>query len=155
MSKIAKLAEKLNEVVAQQDEAATKMHAARRQLADNRARAAEPDLDLEERTRLLAEQPALLQIVKINEAETLKYRDHVIPAARRELNEAVEESRQLREILQRCRADLTERGPFAYDRRKLQLAMDGVDARERAQRQKAIQLRDRLQFLTGEVVETL
>ena len=151
MSKIAKLAEKLNEVVAQQDEAATKMHAARRQLADNRARAAEPDLDLEERTRLLAEQPALAEVVRINEAETLKYRDKLIPAARRELNEAEAESRQLRETLKRCRADLSERGPFAHDRRKLQLALDGVDARERGHREKLAKSEERLQLLTGEV----
>ena len=150
MSHLDELKQKLARLQDEASHAGQRVQEVRRKLAENQELAAqENDLDLA--ASLLAQRPALEEILAQRVVEHGKYKSLIL-AAQGQVNDAMSEAARRKTFIERGEHDLGDNGIFARERLKLQFALDGHEQRVEAHRAKIQQARDRLLFLTGEDV---
>ena len=149
MSQLDELRAEVVRLDAERDEARRQAEKAWGKIRENQE--LRDSADMEEAARLEALEPGLTKIGWEWRSKQEHYRLRLIPEARRSVEDCETEIKRLERSIANHEHYLSERGPFAHDRRKLKLALDGVDARERGHREKLAKSEERLQLLTGEV----
>ena len=148
MSELDELKAEVERLDSERDQARRQAEAAWAKIRENRE--LRERSTLEEAARLEALEPGLTKVGWQWRHKQERISRELIPEARKRVTDCEVEIKLLERSIANHERDFLAGGPFDQDRRKLQMSLDCVDAREREHRQKIEQMTDRLKFLCGD-----